>query len=153
VTVSQKSRSWWDNRRTLSLALSAAITLHNFEEWLTFGTYHEPFAALLLQWGIRLPEPSRSTMTVALVCATILPIALVWFSARGLPSRLKDAMLIGVAAVFLLNVLIPHLIAAFLIGGYAPGVITALLLNLPICTLVIRHMLRTASLRQAGILA
>jgi len=31
-----EGEGWWDSRPLLAIALAAAITLHNLEEWLTF---------------------------------------------------------------------------------------------------------------------
>lgn len=133
---------WWDSRPLLAIALAAAIALHNFEEWLTFPRFGEPFAALLARWGLRVAFPPWSMMQIALAGATLVPIALVWIAGRGRLLWWKDALLAGVATVFLVNVLVPHLIAAVAVGGYAPGIVTALILNLPLCSLVIRHVVR-----------
>lgn len=140
---------WWDDRRLLAAALAAAIGLHNFEEWLAFPRFGEPFAALLARWNVPIALPSWSMMQAALAGATLIPLALIWLAGRGRQSWRKDAVLAGVAAVFLVNVLVPHLIAGIAIGGYAPGLVTALLLNLPLCSLMILHVARSGRLSPA----
>jgi hypothetical protein len=140
---------WWDRRPPLAAALAAAIALHNFEEWLTFPRFGEPFGALLGRWGVPVALPPWPMMQVALAGATLVPIGLVWLACRGRRLWWKDAILAGVAAVFLVNVLVPHLIAGLIVGGYAPGLVTALLINLPLCSLVIRHVIRGGLLSPA----
>jgi hypothetical protein len=143
------AQGWRDSRPLLALALALAITLHNLEEGLTFQRFGEPFAALLARWGVSVAFPPWSMMRVALVGATLVPIALIWISGRGPRLAWKDAILGGVATVFLVNVFVPHLIAAIVVGGYAPGIVTALILNLPLCSLVIRHVARGGLLAPA----
>jgi hypothetical protein len=131
-----------DSRPLLAVALAIAIVLHNLEEWLTFERFGEPFAALLGRWGMPVAFPPWSIMQIALAGATAVPIMLIWIAGRGSRLWWKDAILAGVAAVFLVNVLVPHLVAAIVVGGYAPGIVTALTLNLPLCSLMIRHVAR-----------
>ncbi len=140
---------WWDNRHLIAAALAMAIALHNFEEWLTFARFGEPFAALLARWGLPIAFPPWSMMRIALAAATLVPIVLIWIAGRAPFLWWKDAILAGVATVFLVNVLVPHLIAAIVVGGYAPGIVTALLLNLPLCSLMIRHVARGRLLSRA----
>jgi len=104
---------------------------------------------MLARWGVTVAFPPWSIMQIALAGATLVPIALIWIAARGPFRWWKDAIIAGVATVFLVNVLVPHLIAAIALGGYAPGIITALILNLPICSLVIRHVARGGLLSPA----
>ena len=140
---------WWDSRPLLAIALAAAIALHNLEEWLTFERFGEPVAALLARWGVTVAFPPWSMMEVALAGATLVPIALIWIAGRGPLLWWKDAILAGVATVFLVNVLVPHLLAAIALGGYAPGILTALTLNLPLCSLMIHHVARRGLLSPA----
>ena len=59
------------------------------------------------------------------------------WSATGRETRLKTGSQTLVAWILLLNVLAPHVPAAIWLGGYAPGVATAVLVNLPLCAWVI----------------
>jgi hypothetical protein len=143
------AQRWWDSRPLLAVVLAVAIALHNLEEWLTFKRFGEPFAALLARWGVPVAFPPWSIMQIALAGATLVPIMLIWIAGRGPLLWWKDAILGCVATVFLVNVLVPHLIAAIVVGGYAPGIVTALTLNLPLCSLMIRHVARGGLLSPA----
>ena len=144
---------WWDDRPRLVVALTVAIALHNFEEWLAFPRVGEPFGALLRSWGVAVSLPPWPIMQAGLAGATLVPIALLWIAGRGGRLWWKDAILAGVAAVFLVNVMVPHLIAGIIVGGYAPGLVTALFLNLPVCSLMIRHVARAGLLTPARLRA
>lgn len=50
----------------------------------------------------------------------------------------------------LLNVLVQHLPAAIRSGGYAPGVVTALFVNLPVLTWLLILAARAVGLREKG---
>ncbi len=43
----------------------------------------------------------------------------------------KDFAVLTIASVFLANVFLPHLPAAVMARGYAPGILTALMVHLP----------------------
>ena len=145
-----RSLRWWNSRPILAALLAGAIALHNAEEWLAFPRFGEPFEALLRYWGMTIAIPPWPVLQAGLLIATLLPLALIWMAARGRRAGWKDAVLVGVAAVFLVNVFVPHLIAVVTLGGYAPGAVTALLLNLPICSLVIRHARPGGARTRAG---
>ena len=55
---------------------------------------------------------------------------------REAPARLAQRV---VAAVILVNVIVPHVPAAIVLGGYAPGVITAVAINLPLAIWMLRN--------------
>jgi hypothetical protein len=135
-----------DKRRPLALLLVAAVCLHNLEEWLAFGAYGEPFHQLFARWNIPLTLPPLRVMEIGLIGATLVPVTLIVVALRGQRRWWKDALLVGVAGVFLLNVFVPHVVAALAIGGYAPGLVTALLLNLPICSLMLRRVSQDGTL-------
>ena len=138
-------------RRHLAVALGAAIVLHNAEEGLAFARFGEPVAALLRRWGVPIEPLPWEAMRAGLIAATLVPLLLIGIATLGARTEWKDAILAGVAAVFLLNVFVPHVPAAVALGGYAPGIVTALLLNLPICTLMIREVARGGILRPSAL--
>lgn len=53
-------------------------------------------------------------------------------------NKLSVYLMSGLTAAMLFNVLIPHAITTVLWGGYAPGAVTGILLNLPV-TLYLLH--------------
>ena len=95
-------------------AVPAALLLHNLEESLTLG------AAL----------PRLEAAVVALYV-----LARVW-------DRLAYALVV-VQAVMTVNVGV-HVAFAVLLGGYAPGLLTAVLVEAPASVLVLRQLRRSA---------
>lgn len=114
-----------------------ALLFHNLEEALAI-----PAALPRLQaaWsegsGRTLPLPSAAQYQRALVLLTIAGFALL------LLARVRDRWsyaLVVVQAVMTLNVL-THLAGALLVGGYVPGVATAVLVEAPTSAFVYRHV-------------
>jgi len=94
-----------------------------------------PPAAQLLA---RLQPPSSSAFAWSAVLATILPGIAYWAGARRGPRSRFTALAVWLQAVFLLNVFVPHLAASVWQRGYTPGVLSALLVNLPLSWVVLR---------------
>jgi hypothetical protein len=112
--------------------LAAAITLHLVEEivWLPAwskraGIWHVPV------------EKKEFSFACAVLLALVYII--IFFSARGEPESLSVYLVAGLAAVILANVIIPHLGATLQMRVYAPGLITSLLLNLPVAVFLIHR--------------
>jgi len=116
-------------------ALFAAFLLHNGEEALTYARVRPATEALT---GFDLPAPSP--FWAALVIVTIVGGAVLLWAGTGPDTAARRRALRLGAAILLLNVLVPHLPAAVLLGGYAPGVVTAVLVNLPLSLWVLRRV-------------
>lgn len=114
---------------SLRWALIPIIAAHNFEEWLTFPIYGGPDA----------PWPA---VQQALVIVTIVPALVIVWAATGKPGKWKDLAVLWIAGIFAANVFLPHIPAAFRAGGYAPGLVTALAINLPFAFFLYRAALR-----------
>lgn len=100
------------------------FTLHNTEEAFGFWQFRFPEGLL-----IRTPEAGEMITAVALI--TLLAwIAIVWVIRKG-GFFSKRFLLTTLAAVFLINAFIPHILGAIYLGSYFPGVVTAVLLYLP----------------------
>ena len=129
----------FENYRWLLIPVTA---IHNLEEWATFPSYGSISPALAARGVVPLAQPSWRVMEIGWVLATLLPAGLVIAGARASHSRLLDVLVCWVAAIYLANALLPHA-GEFLIGArYAPGVATALLVNLPFCSLMLRQAAR-----------
>ena len=128
------------SRNTVLALIGVTLVLHTAEEYLTFPLFLSsawPFP----QW---LPPPgllrNSQHMRVWLVTATVLPLLLTaWTMLRPVKALL-------VSVLFLEYILLVnagwHMFAALVRGGYAPGVITAVLINLPFGIYVLRKALR-----------
>jgi len=129
-------------RRTALWLLPGALALHNAEEAVALPRLlpavrlHAPAFARAAVDAVTVPQ-----VRLALLLATVVPLAVVvWAQARPASDAARWLALL-VAAVLLLNVL-SHLAAALLLRGYAPGLATALALNLPCCAYLLRRAAR-----------
>ena len=116
--------------------LVGAIAAHNFEEWLAFPSFELTTNSTLARLGIDLQSDPWAVTQLALVIVTLLPAILVLFSATGRQNLVKDFLPCIVAGIFFANIFLPHIPLAILNGGYAPGVLTAVLLNMPVTILL-----------------
>ncbi len=110
-----------------------AITLHNIEEAIWLPKWS--------QQSSRFQKPVTSTeFHFAVIFITILAY-LSAFSFLYMPeSDFTKWIFIGFLGSMIFNAIFPHLVATILMKKYAPGLLTGLLLNLPINSLVIYQM-------------
>jgi Protein of unknown function with HXXEE motif len=117
--------------------------VHNAEEALLFPRY------LPLVLG-RLPEGWRAIagaltlgqVGIALGLVTLIPLLLAIWATRRPDSTVLLWLLLLVQATVLLNVLWHVSAAAVVFGGYAPGLVTAVLINLPFSLYLLRRAAR-----------
>jgi hypothetical protein len=133
---------------TLIWGVPAAVLVHNVEEALTVDR-HAPAVLALVPDAVRRFMPSRHYIYDALVVATVIPIGLALVARRDRRSWATYGLLL-VAAVMLVNV-IWHSVAAALLGGYAPGVVTAVAVNLPVMALALRWARRESWLSNGAL--
>jgi hypothetical protein len=117
--------------------LLAALALHNLEEGIAYPEMRGTITGVLAARGIPL-SPAPSTFALALAGLTLGAALLVGWAACGPGTAAKRLALRGFAAVLLVNIVAPHVPAALLLGGYAPGVVTAVAVNLPVGVLAWR---------------
>lgn len=119
--------------RTLAgMGLLLALAAHNLEEAIAYAAMRDRIGETLAQHGLRWWFPAPEQFETALVALTLAAAVAVGWAIRGPSSPGKLALLRGIAVILLVNILAPHVPAAVLLGGYAPGVATALLVNLPV---------------------
>ncbi|WP_374469007.1 HXXEE domain-containing protein [Phenylobacterium sp.] len=126
----------WDEargRRPLAAGLLlGAVLLHNLEEGLTYPAVRSEAAALLARLGAPLALPGAAAFQAALLAVSVAAGGLLLWAARTARADAGWWALRATAAVLLANVLAPHVPAAIALGGYAPGVLTAVAVNLPL---------------------
>ncbi len=128
------------SRNAVVVLIGVTLVLHNTEEYLTFPGFLRSFS-LLQRW---LPRPglllNPHNIHLALVMATVLPLAVIaWAILRPNKGLLIAVLLLE--SVLLVNAGW-HIFAALVRGGYAPGVITAVLINLPFGFYVLRRAVK-----------
>ena len=115
--------------------LPIALTIHNLEEaiWLppwsqSAGVWHPPVGA--------------GEFRFALVVLTVGVYGITYASVTGGKESVGVYLLAGTAFVLLGNVVVPHVAATVLLRRYAPGVVTAVALNLPLTLYLLRRAFR-----------
>lgn len=128
------------SRNAVLALIGASLVLHTGEEYVTFPLFFRS-SSRLLQW---LPTPrliqDPQRLHVALLMATVLPLAVIAWAV------IRPEKAILVAVLFLESVLLVnagwHMLAAAVNRGYVPGLITAVLINLPFGIYVPRRAVR-----------
>jgi len=120
--------------------IGVTLALHTTEEYLTFPVYLSAANPLprLLPPARLLQNPQN--LRIGLLMATVLPLAVIAWAIL----RPRKALLVSV--LFLESILLVnagwHIYAACVRGGYAPGVVTAVLINLPFGVYVLRKAVK-----------
>ena len=127
-------------RRGAIWLLPLVLVLHNLEEGVFFPRYAARVLGMLpTELGNWVGPLSSRQMAAALVFATIIPLGFcLWALARP-DSRTALWLVLAMWATLLLNAAWHVTAAAALFGGYAPGVITAVFLNLPLSLVILRR--------------
>jgi len=117
------------SRNAVLALIGITLVLHAAEEYVFFPRFLSAPSRLPL-W---LPPPRLLQNTreihVALVIATVLPLVVIaWAILR--PAKVPLILALLVESILLINA-VWHILASSIVGGYAPGVITAILINLP----------------------
>jgi hypothetical protein len=112
------------------------LTLHNLEEALTMPAFIEKRNASV-PGGLRqiVPPVTYRQFLTALVIITVIPYLVVLVRPGR---RWAEYLLVCLQVVMLINVFAHSLMAIFL-GGYTPGLVTALLINLPFSLYLLRR--------------
>jgi hypothetical protein len=125
------------SRKLALVGVPVLRTLHNAEEALFVPrALGEVAARVPPALAGALPAPEQ--MYVALAVATVIPWVVWLFGAARRETQIGTRLLLLVQCVMLVNVAW-HVAAAIVLGGYAPGVATALALNLPFSIYLLRR--------------
>ncbi|HEY1731365.1 MAG TPA: HXXEE domain-containing protein [Terriglobales bacterium] len=128
------------SRNAVLILIGASLVLHITEEYVTYPAFFRS-SSRLLHW---LPTPvllqNPQQLHLALLMAAVLPLAVVAWAV------LRPGKALLVAVLFLESVLLVnafwHMLAAVVNRGYVPGVITAVLINLPFGIYVLRRAIK-----------
>lgn len=117
-----------------------AIAVHNLEEALWLPAWSQRKG---LQHTARWHRPVGATeFRFAVIVLTAAGAGVALAASLGGKGSVGAYLLSGYALAMLLNVVFPHLLACLVLREYAPGTLTALLLNLPVCALLLELALR-----------
>ena len=117
--------------RKLVPSLAVTETIHNVEEavWLpawsqTTGMLQQPVGAFEFRFAV--------------IALTLLVYGVVYYFARY-DNRVARYMMAGALVMILFNVFVPHLAVTVILFRYAPGTISGILLNVPVCSYLLRR--------------
>jgi hypothetical protein len=121
------------SRRQALWLIPVELAIHNAEEALTLPRYlpvirdRLPVTLAAMASGIQIAD-----LWVALAAVTIAPLGVVVWADRRPRSQAACWWALMVQAVMAINVLSHVLIAAFVLRGYGPGLVSALVVNPPV---------------------
>jgi hypothetical protein len=118
------------NFGSLSWFFAAAVTIHNLEEALFLPRWSQKAG----RWH---PPVGAGEFRFAVVILTILAFIAAYWSASGPKGGIGAYLVSGYALAMLLNVMFPHLAATLVMRRYVPGTATAVLLILPVTSLLL----------------
>lgn len=108
-----------------------AVTLHNAEEAIWMPSWDARHVAEL-----PVHPPGAFEIRLVLVVLTLAALVITSLSALRGPQSIPAYLTFGYIVAMLANVFVPHVPAAILFRGYAPGLVTAVFINLPLMTLL-----------------
>jgi hypothetical protein len=131
------------SKKTLLWLMPILITVHNLEEavFMPAVLARRNSAVPNLLHGL-MPPITYGQFLLALLIMTAFPYLIAWFAARE-RERVGPGLLllVSVQVMMLVNVF-AHAGIAILIGGYAPGLVTAIAINLPFSIYLLHHAVR-----------
>ncbi len=131
------------SKKNLLWLVPILITVHNLEEAVFMPIFlaRRNTAIPNFLHGL-LPPITYGQFLLALFIMTATPYLIAWFANRE-RERVGVGMflLLSVQVMMLVNVF-AHMGMAILVSGYAPGVVTAIAINLPFSVYLLRHAVR-----------
>jgi hypothetical protein len=121
--------------RGLEWLFPVVVTLHNAEEAIWFPGWSKRAG----RWHASV---TPGTFRFAATVLSLLAFAATCLSEKSGKQTVWTYLAFGYIAAMLVNVLIPHVAATIVLRGYVPGVVTAVVLNLPVLTLLVLGALR-----------
>ncbi|MFZ0684855.1 MAG: HXXEE domain-containing protein [Terriglobales bacterium] len=133
----------------LQLLFPIAVTLHNVEEGIWFPGWWTRHARLVSV------HPNPDVFRFALAGLAVAAFAITYLSARKGKESIWAYLMFGYIVAMLANVFIPHIPASVVLRSYTPGVVTAVLINLPVMSLLAIRAVRErwVSGRKAAVFA
>ena len=117
-------------KKYYELFFCVAITIHNIEEALWLPEWSQ--SASSFQQPVTANE-----FHFAVLIITLLAYVCSFLYVRFHNSKLLKWAFSGFLGSMVLNAIFPHLLATIVTKTYAPGVVTGLLLNIPINTIIL----------------
>ena len=141
-------------RLRLVYLTAVLVAVHNLEEALTFQ-YSLPLIEMRLPPALRpwIEEGSRGAIYAALAIATVIPWMCAFWWAHRPSNVLATWLVLLVQTIVFVNAFWHLLVASVLLGGYAPGLVTAVLVNMPFSIYLLLRVVRERWVSRASLLA
>ncbi|HTX17716.1 MAG TPA: HXXEE domain-containing protein [Bacteroidota bacterium] len=140
--------------RRLLWLVPIVLAIHNAEEALTMPRWvmdNLPLIRDALPLKVDLAfTPAQLVASVSV--ATVVPFGVALFSAGGRGGSVRIFPLLLIQAVVFLNAIIPHLYLSLWFLRYNPGIVTAVVLNIPFSLYFFRRLLAEKLLTRRGLL-
>jgi len=114
-----------------------AVTLHNGEEAIWMPRWAAWHASQL-----PVHPPGSVEIRLWLVVLTVAAFMVTYLTARKGPQSFWAYLSFGYIVAMLANVFVPHVPATLLFRSYTPGVVTAVLINLPVMSFLALRAVR-----------
>jgi len=121
--------------------LPFVFAIHNFEESLSMAEWSNR-ASLSLH-----PTVTTLQFAIAVSLFTLLGFLVIFLLPRLTAGRVYQAVICAFAGMLWLNVFFPHLLGALYLRSYTPGLVSALVLNLPLSSALIYLLIRAKLFR------
>ena len=139
----------WLSRNAVLVLIGLTLSLHNAEEYFAFPAFLASAGQRLPQWfPAGQLQRAAHHLPIALALATVLPLVVIGLALITKRHALL-VMALLVEAILLVNSF-AHMLTALLIGTYVPGLVTAIVVNLPFGIYVLRRAVRERWVR-AGV--
>jgi hypothetical protein len=119
--ISPETRQW---------LFPIAITLHNLEEAIWLPTFSAKLGIVTV---------SQEGFSFAVTALTLFGYLITYLSIKQGKESWATYVYHGYVLGMLLNVFFPHLLATLALQQYAPGIITGILINLPVMSYLLWH--------------
>ncbi len=135
------------SRNVVLALIGVTLAVHTAEEFFAFPIFMPSLGHQLPSW---MPSPALrhdvSSLRIALIVGTVLPCLVI---ACAIVTRMHGFLIASlfVEAILLVNAL-AHSFTAILRRGYVPGLVTAILINLPFGIYVFRRAVREGWIRR-----
>ena len=129
------------SRSTVLALIGVTLALHNGEEFFAFPIFLPSLGHRMPSW---MPSPATqhniANLRIALIFATVLPCIVI---ACAIITRIHGFLIASlfVEVILLVNAF-AHTLTALLLRSYVPGLVTAILINLPFGIYVFRRSIR-----------
>ena len=126
-------RKKWSEFTLLCWSIPIFLTIHNFEEFLTMPEWMNVHLSLLRMkfFVFRSVSFSPEQLYLSLILVTVVPWVFSLYCLTGIWSKKKLWMMLILQSIIGWNAVVPHISGTLILGMYNPGLVTALLINLP----------------------